>query len=204
MIGRSIDQVDGILPTIDTFKLFLHHKHPHYLDLLEHSRFPKAGKLKADVLTSSKAIAVADASVSQLTQHATVSWIITDRSSNMCDEGISGCPDLYHACDSYGSELFGIYSILVMAKLVVEYYGIEHGALTLTCDNDASLDAGTIISPSNKACQNYFDLIWEISNILRELPVYITKFKTLTCCVRTQAARRTRADYIMLNYLSYV
>lgn len=162
-------------PSIESLSQFVAHKYPHYAELMSYAKFPKHGFMIASMIAHKKAISVTDASVSQLTQTAAVSWIITDRFSDMVGEGVAGCPTLYHDCDSYGSELFGIYCILVMVKIAIEYHDIESGSLTIACDNDASLLAGTAAVPETKIDPKYFDLIWEASDILRSLPITVKK-----------------------------
>ena len=162
-----------ILPT--TLQQYIEYNFPHLMSLFQHSKFHDSGKLIAHAISSNKAIAVTDASVSQFSQSATVSWTITDRKLNVCGDGLAICPPLYHNCDSYGSELFGIYCILAMTFMVTGYYNIQTGSIIIARDNDASLDAGTLPQTNQKADQNYFDLIWEISSLLQKLPITIQK-----------------------------
>ena len=54
-----------------------------------------------------------------------------------------------------------------MTKVVIEYYKIKDGSLTIVCDNDASLLAGTTIAHATKIDPTYFDIIWEISDLLK-------------------------------------
>lgn len=168
-------------PTICSLKQFITHKYPIYCELFQYSKFPKQGLLIAKVLKTKTVISVMDESVSQLTQKAAVSWIITDGCPQMCGEGLAGCLTLYHDCDSYGSELFGIYCILAMVKVVVEFHRITSGSLTLACDNDASLLGGTDIATNTKIDPTYFYLIWEISELLRSIPLTVKKVCQGTC-----------------------
>lgn len=74
----------------ESIKQFIANKYPHFTILFEHVKFLHSGQAIAQALLSHKAIVAMNASVSQLTQRTTVSWIITDRTLNMCGEGLSG------------------------------------------------------------------------------------------------------------------
>ena len=93
----------------------------------------------------------------------------------MCGEGLASCPILYHNSDSCGSELFGIYCIIAMAKVVIEYQKIKDGSLFIACDNDASLLSSTSIAHATKIDPTYFDIIWEISDLLKTMPIKVKK-----------------------------
>ena len=62
-----------------------------------------------------------------------------------------------------------------MVKMVAEYRNINQGTLTIACDNDSSLDAGTMIYTSSKTNPSHFDLIWEVSDLLKTLPISVIK-----------------------------
>lgn len=170
---EQLGHIPQIIPY--TLKQFITARHPYYSVFFKHATILNSGADIEHALRSQKAIAVTDASVSLLTQYASVSWIITDTKSVMCGEGLSGCPILYHSYDSYGSELYGILCILIAVKMVVEFRNIQDGVLTIACDNDSSLDNGTVTHQSTKTDPAYFDLLWEISDLIRNLPIKIQK-----------------------------
>ena len=171
-----IEGIEFIAPSVITnIHQYIQIKYPHLTPLFLHSKFDQNGTTMAHTIAKGSAISVTDASVSLLSQQATVSWIITDLSSNMCGEGLAVCPTLYHSCDSYGSKLFGIYCIVTMTRMVTEFYNVQHGSLVIACDNDASLDSGTNMQDNAKVDQHYYDMIWEISDTLKALPITIQK-----------------------------
>ena len=136
-----IDTILYIPPTlVSNIHQYIHSHFPQLRSIFQYSNFLDAGMLIANAISSNAAISVTDASVSQLSRTATVSCIITDRRSNMYGEGLVICPSLYHSCDSYGSELFRIYCVLVMIHVVTKFHNIRHGSLIIACDNNASLD----------------------------------------------------------------
>ena len=62
-----------------------------------------------------------------------------------------------------------------MTRMVTEFYNIQYGSLVIACDNDASLDSGTNMQDNAKVDQHYYDMIWEISDTLKALPITIQK-----------------------------
>ena len=64
---------------------------------------------------------------------------------------------------------------MYVACVFIEFYDIPEAHLTLACDNDASLIAGTTMTPTTKIDPTYFDIISEISSILKDLPLTVKK-----------------------------
>ena len=122
-------------------------------------------------------ISVTDASVSTITNTSAVAWTIQDHYKKTMAEGRSGVPSFYTPQDSYGSELFGILDIIIVTRMVTEYHHITAGTLIIACDNDASLASGTDSTAITKHCQQYFDIIWSIQDILRALPITVVSKK---------------------------
>ena len=94
--------------------------------------------------------------------------------------------------------MFGIYNILVVTKLVCEYYKVDDGSITIACDNDASLLHGTQSSEIRKIEPKYFDLIWAASDIIRLLPITV---RTKQVKGHAELNKRRLNKYERLNIL---
>ena len=181
-----------------TFEEFVELKYPCYQTFLSHSKLYKQGRALADAISNEAAISVTDASPSPYTNTAAVSWIIVTSNTKPVASGSSGCPPFYFQHDSYGSEMFGIYNILVVTKLVCEYYKEDDGSITIACDNDASLLHGTQSSEIRKIEPKYFDLIWAASDIIRLLPITV---RTKQVKGHAELNKRRLNKYERLNIL---
>ena len=166
--------------------------------LLQHSTIISNGAKLRDLILTGKIIAVADASVAQLTQTAAVSWIFADDNTNECAGGCSGCPQSYLRLDSYGCEMFGIYCILLSVDIICGYYNIKSGRLRLACDNDSSLEMGTRIESNIKVDQKYFDLRRAVNILLKKIPLQIIARKVKG---HNEGSRRRLNKYEKLNIL---
>jgi len=144
-----------------------------YLETFKFSNVKNNGKDFAEAFYFDSLISVTDASVSTITNTGAVSWTIRTRRNKILAEGLSGCPKYFTPHDSYGDELFGIFDILIITKMVIEYQQVTKGTLVIACDNDASLNAGTNKEYAVKYNQKYFDLMWAIQDILTNIPITI-------------------------------
>ena len=144
-------------------------KYPHYVHLLQFTTIQNDGEDLAKYLGRDQIIAVTDASVSTLTNTSAVSWTINRNLNRVLASGLSGCPSYTTPQDSYGAEMYGIYNILIVAKIVSEYHNVRGGSITLACDNDASLLIGTYKLSTVKIDKKYFDLIWAIQDVLKNV-----------------------------------
>ena len=72
----------------------------------------------------------------------------------------------------YRSKLGGIIGVLTAIDIVIRFYKITSGKITLKCNNETAVDQAGGDWPL-KASQDCFDSLQVIQNILRELPIEV-------------------------------
>ncbi len=92
----------------------------------------------AQAIREGVAIAISDGSYQDT--YGTASWVIEGQDSSGRLVGDVIVPGSASDQSAYRSELAGIYSILVMAKKVCEYFHILQGSIELGCDGQSALD----------------------------------------------------------------
>ena len=75
--------------------------------------------------------------------------------------------------DSCRAELYGIFSVLCMLKQLVKEHLIDHGSITIACDNKASLENALLYEERSAVILSSFDVLWDINNLRQHIPLRI-------------------------------
>lgn len=161
----QINTIENKFPTTPMiWDNYLHQLPQGVQYLLQFAHISDEGVHIASAIRNRIAIAVTDTSVEQRTNTTAISWIISDKNKSFHDRGDSGCPKFHNALDSYGSESFGL-------LVVLEFYRIRSGQITIACDNDSSLDKCIRTKYRAKPTDSYFDLLWTAFDIRSDLRI---------------------------------
>ena len=145
----------------------------HKKIFMDQITFPNDVQPLIQQIKNGNAIAVTDASLSPITGIGASSFTITttDLKTSCC--GSHGVPKGISQLDSYRTELYGIFGIMVCLQHLVEEHEISHGNILIACDNKASINNAFQYNSRSNIKNGSFDIIWAIQKIHRCIPINI-------------------------------
>jgi len=158
---------------ISTFEQVTDHIDEHISNFFNQISYPDDATALIDQIESGKVLAVTDASVMPETNTGASSFVITTIDLHCVCASTYGVPHGSERMDSYRAVLYGIFSILCTLKQLVKEHHIDHGSITIACDNKASLENALLYDERAGVTLSSFDVLWAIHNLRQNLPIQI-------------------------------
>ena len=186
------------IPYQDPEKIALHREIELFFEqITEPKSYPK--QLIHDIINGD-ALAVTDASVSPFSGIGASSFVITSNDLQTSFSGSHGVPRGSMKMDSYRAELYGIFSILMCLHDIVIEYKISSGAITIACDNKASLQNALEFDNRASVGQGSFDILWAIHDLKKDLPIQLQPVHVKA----HQDQRKSKTEMTLLETLNCI
>ena len=132
--------------------------------------------LVVEAIMTGTAIAVSDGSYmpKMCTQLAMASWHIKNPLTTLGCHGLAQVSGTKAETNAYRVELQGIHTILMALKVICDFHLIQHGSITIHCNNEKGiyLSSHTWLQPS--ICIKHVDLIRAIRKLATSLLIKVT------------------------------
>ena len=103
----------------------------------------------------------------------TACWVIEGDTQLNQAKGASQAFGASNNKDAYRGELYGIYCVLLSAKMICEFNNIQSGMITIACDCDGALLRALTYDQRPNTNTSQFDLIWAIYDLQKDIPITI-------------------------------
>ena len=129
------------------------------------------GRQIAEEIKNSNIIVMSDGSFSHRSKMGTAAMRMETKQGKLLSVGWVRTSGSSLIMDPYRAELSGVMLGLEVLNKICQLFDIESGSVIISCDNDMALEKGIEDQWIHSVRAHHFDLLWEIMQIRRKLPL---------------------------------